>query len=266
MIEPASQPQSVVSAPIILGVSLKLYLDVNSTMRWAEEVSEIVRTHIVITEGKVRLFVLPSLPALPGVRDAFQGTPVCLGAQDLFWEDRGSFTGAISGADLRAVGCTYVEVGHAERRALFGDDDETVRRKLAAALRNGLTPVLCVGERARSDAMAAAIETVEELESALADLPASEAGYDIIVAYEPRWAIGQAEPAAPEHIGTVIEELQGKLHADDRIRSSSVLYGGSAQPGTLSMLRGRAEGLFLGRFAHDPQRFALILDEAAALK
>ena len=261
MTEPAPRPQR----PIVLGVSLKLYLDVESTVQWSKAVSDMARTHPAVVEGRVRLFVLPSLPALPGVRDAFQGTSVGVGAQDLFWEDRGAFTGAVSGADLKAVGCTYVEVGHAERRALFGDDDEAVRRKLAAALRNGLTPVLCVGEATRSDAATAAAETGGELESAIADLPATEPVHDLIVAYEPRWAIGQAEPAGPGHVGAVIEELRTRLEADSRIQSASVLYGGSAQPGTLSTLTRKADGLFLGRFAHDPRRLALILDEADLL-
>jgi triosephosphate isomerase len=246
-------------------VSLKLYLDVESTVQWSKAVSDLARNHPALAQGRVRLFVLPSLPALPEVRHVFAGTPVGVGAQDLFWEDRGAFTGAVSGADLKAVGCAYAEVGHAERRALFGDDDETVRRKLAAALRNGLTPVLCVGETVKSDPAAAAAGTRDELASAIAGLPPTGSGHEIIVAYEPRWAIGQAEPASAEHVGEVIDELRMRLKADSRIRSASILYGGSAQPGTLSMLAGKADGLFLGRFAHDPGRLALILDEAYEL-
>lgn len=261
MTEPASLPH----APIVLGVSLKLYLDVESTVQWSRAVSELARAHPAVEQGRVRLFVLPSLPALPRVREAFGGTPVGVGAQDLFWEDRGAFTGAVSGADLKAVGCEYAEVGHAERRGLFGDDEEAVRRKLAAAQRNGLIPVLCVGETAKSDPATAVAETGEELASAMASLPASGSRHELIVAYEPRWAIGQAEPAAAEHVGAVTAELRRRLEADSRIGSASILYGGSAQPGTLSTLAGRVDGLFLGRFAHDPGRLALILDEADAL-
>ncbi|KHL04452.1 triosephosphate isomerase [Sinomonas humi] len=252
--------------PIILGVSFKLYLDVDSTVQWAKTVAGIVRTHPALKDGGVRLFVLPSLPAVPGVVEALRDTPVGVGAQDLFWEDRGAFTGAVSGTDLRAVGCTYAEVGHAERRALFGDDDEIVRRKLAAALRNGLTPILCVGETVKSDPETAARETAAELEAVTRELPAADGGHDLIVAYEPRWAIGQAEAADADQVGTVIERLRQVLEADGRVGASSVLYGGSAQPGTLSTLRERTDGLFLGRFAHDPHRFGLILDEAAALR
>lgn len=265
MTEPAAPQSEDTRSPVVLGVSLKLYLDVESTMRWSQAVADLAGTHPAVAEGRVHMFVLPSLPALPGVRAAFERTPVRVGAQDLFWEDRGAYTGAVSGADLRAVGCTYAEVGHAERRALFGDDDEAVARKLAAALRNGLTPVLCVGETARTDMAAAAAATGGELAAATAGIPAGGSGHDLVVAYEPRWAIGQAEPAAPQHVGAVIEDLRARLDADSRIRSASVLYGGSAQPGTLTALAGKADGLFLGRFAHDPRRLALILDEADAL-
>ncbi|WP_334172895.1 triose-phosphate isomerase family protein [Sinomonas sp.] len=265
MTDPAPEPRDAQPAPLVLGVSLKLYLDVESTLQWSRAVSDLARSHPAVADGRVQLFVLPSLPALADVRAAFAGTPVQVGAQDLFWEDRGAFTGAVSGADLKAVGCAFVEVGHAERRALFGDDDEAVRLKLAAALRNGLTPVLCLGETSRTDSATAAARTVEELASALAGLPPGPSQFDLVVAYEPQWAIGQAEAAAPEHVKAVIEELRARLSADDRIRSASVLYGGSAQPGTLSALAGKADGLFLGRFAHDPRRLALILDEADLL-
>ncbi|WP_246036524.1 triose-phosphate isomerase family protein [Sinomonas susongensis] len=265
MTDPAARLRGGSHAPIVLAVSLKLYLGVESTVQWSKAVADLVREHPAVAEGRVQLLVLPSLPALPDVRNAFAGTPVKVGAQDLFWEDRGAFTGAVSGADLKAVGCAYVEVGHAERRALFGDDDEAVRLKFAAALRNGLTPVLCVGETSRAESAAAARQAGEELASALAGLPPGASGCDIVVAYEPQWAIGQAEAADPEHAGAVIEGLRASLDADSRIGSALVLYGGSAQPGTLSALAGRADGLFLGRFAHDPRRLALILDEAALL-
>lgn len=265
MTEPEPRHRAAFPSSIILGVSLKLYLDVEATLRWAKAVSDLARRHPAVASGRAQLFVLPSLPALSGVRAAFEGTRVAVGAQDLFWEDRGAFTGAVSGADLKAVGCEYAEVGHAERRALFGDDDAAVRRKLAAALRNGLVPVLCVGETTRTDPAAASAVTGDELDSAIADLPPAGDGHDLIVAYEPRWAIGQADPASPQHAGAVIDELRSRLEADSRIRSASVLYGGSAQPGTLSTLAGKADGLFLGRFAHDPRRLALILDEADAM-
>jgi triosephosphate isomerase len=251
--------------PVILGVSLKLYLDVATTVDWARRVATIARGHSAVRSGDVRLFVMPSLPAVPAVREAVSGTAVQVGAQNLHWDDRGPYTGEVSGADLRHIGCTLVEVGHAERRALFGEDDDIVRRKLAAAVRNDLTPVLCVGETDEATVEEAAARCLDELDSALEGLGAVPAA-DLIVAYEPVWAIGRPTPAPADHIAAVAGALRDRLASDERVAGSSVIYGGSAQRGTLSELGGGIDGLFLGRFAHDTASLARIIDEAAALR
>jgi triosephosphate isomerase len=251
--------------PILLGVSLKLYLDITQSSAWARGVAELARGSEPVRRGDVRLFALPSLPALPAVRDALAGSGVAVGAQDLHWEDRGAFTGAVSGADLVAAGCTYVEVGHAERRRIFGDDDAAVAAKLAAALRNGLVPVLCVGEPVRVDPAAAADECRRQLDAALARLDDRAPGADLVVAYEPEWAIGRAEPAAPEHVRAVAFALRAALDDDPRVASASIIYGGSAGRGLLRELGDAVDGLFLGRRAHDPADLAAIVEEAIAI-
>ncbi|GAA3773668.1 triose-phosphate isomerase [Microbacterium kribbense] len=251
-------------AAVTLGVSLKLYLDTRSTVAWARAVGELARRHPAVQDGSVRLFALPSLPALLQVRDALDGSAVGLGAQDLFWEDRGAYTGAVSGTDLRQVGCSYVEVGHAERRAVFGEDDEIIRKKLAAAVRNGLTPVLCVGEDVREAAPEAVAQCLAQIDAALGD--ASTVVPELIVAYEPVWAIGAAQPAPAEWIAEVSAALRTGLSADPRVAASTLIYGGSAQPGLLGRLGGSVDGLFLGRFAHDPEQLERVVDEAAAMR
>ncbi|WP_036281235.1 triose-phosphate isomerase family protein [Microbacterium sp. CH12i] len=248
--------------PILLGASLKLYLDIDTSVAWARSLSEIARTHAAVLSGDVRLFILPSLPALDRVIAAVADAPIAVGAQDLFWEDRGAYTGAVSGADLARLGCRYVEVGHAERRHVFGEGDTVIRRKLAAAVRNSLTPVLCVGEEERVDAALAASICIAQIESAIAD--AGDLN-DLVVAYEPEWAIGQAEPASPDHVSEVVALLRSHL-TQQGLQDAAVIYGGSAKPGLLSTLSSGVDGLFLGRFAHDPQAFASIIDEAARLR
>lgn len=251
------------TTPVIVGVSLKLYLDIAASTRWASALAEIARHHPEITRGAVKIFALPSLPAIPSVREALTGVPVAFGAQDLHWDDRGAFTGGISGADLREWGCSLVEVAHAERRSVFGEDERVARAKLAAAVRNGLTPVLCIGEREQLPADAAAEQCVAQLDFLLGGLDAP-AG-DLIVGYEPVWAIGKPTPASADHVRAVVAALRARLALQPEFDSTAIIYGGSAQPGTLTELGDAVDGVFLGRFAHDPASLAHIIDEAGRL-
>ncbi len=261
----AQQPRSEAGGgrpPVILGASFKLYLDIDESVAWATAVAEQARQHAAVLSGQVRLFVLPSLPALDRVVEAIGNAPVAVGAQDLFCEDRGAYTGGVSGADLTRLGCTHVEVGHVERRRFFGEDELTIRRKFTAAVRNGLTPVLCVGEAEEQDADAAASVCIAQFDSASTDVPDVP---PLILAYEPEWAIGRSEPASVDHVVAVTERL--RAHLDGRgLQDSSVIYGGSAKPGLLRALGNAVDGLFLGRFVHDPAAFASIIDEASSIR
>ncbi|MER6090951.1 triose-phosphate isomerase [Streptomyces bluensis] len=242
--------------PVLLGVSLKMYFGHHQTLNWARKVADLARDHPAVTSGAVRLFVLPAFPALVPANGILGPYGISVGAQDIATEDTGPYTGEVGGPSLREIGCQYAEVGHAERRRLYGEDDTVVAAKTAAALRNGLTPVLCVGERDRVTPQEAAERTVAEAARLLHGLDGS-----VVVAYEPQWAIGAPEPASTEHIGTVCAALRQWLDGRPRHTGSTVIYGGSAGPGLLSRLAGTAEGLFLGRFAHDPANVAAILDE-----
>lgn len=252
--------------PLLIGVSLKMYFDPARSVAWSREVAGIVRGHRAVLDGAAEVFVLPSLPSLTAVLHELQGSSVAVGAQDLFWEDRGAVTGGISGADLWALGCRYAEVGHAERRRYFGEDDATVRRKLGAALRNGLVPVLCVGERTPGEVGAAAEECLARLDAALAGLEPEAAATPLVVAYEPEWAIGQQQPADPAHVAAVVSHLRARLDAQPWRHGARVIYGGTAGPGLLPRLGDAVQGLFLGRLAHDPEALGLILDDAIALR
>jgi triosephosphate isomerase len=241
-------------------------LDIAATTQWALAVGTLARSNEALLQGSVRLFVLPSLPALPAVQRALSGAPVEIGAQDLHWDDRGAYTGAVSGTDLRDVGCRYVEVGHAERRRHFGDDTSTIRDKLSAAFRNNLTPVLCIGERELCGPEQAAESCVRQLRDVLAGqcevythIP------EVIVAYEPDWAIGEANPAGVSHIVMVTAALRAHLNGETWIDVATVIYGGSARPGLLTDLGRRVDGLFLGRFAHDPAELERVISEASLL-
>ena len=245
------------TVPTLVGVSLKMYFGHAQTLDWIARVAELARRHPAVQNGTVEVFVIPGFVSLAASVSALDDTPVVVGAQDVATEDAGAFTGEVSGVELFEVGARVVEVGHAERRALFGETDEIVSAKTAAALRNGLTPVLCVGEKTRSTAEDAAGECLRQLDSALEGAPDGR----VIVAYEPVWAIGAAEPAEPAYVRAVC----ARLHAAVADRpSSAVIYGGSAGPGLLTELGDDVDGIFLGRFAHDTDALRRVLDEAGA--
>lgn len=254
------------ATPVTLGISLKMYLSHGRTLEWAREVAAVAASHPAVTGGHADLFALPSFPAIVPVSEILTGSRVRVGAQDIAVEDSGPYTGEVSGPVLRETGCAYAEVGHAERRQLFGEDDTVVAAKVASALRNGLTPVVCVGELNACAPEEAAEQTVTELARVLATAFHDGALAPVVVAYEPQWAIGAPESAGPEHITTVCGALSAWISERPELRGSRVIYGGSAGPGLLTRLDGAADGLFLGRFAHDTEAVKAILDEALALR
>ncbi|MFJ3485371.1 triose-phosphate isomerase family protein [Pseudomonas sp. NPDC090202] len=243
---------------ITLGVSLKMYFGYRRTLDWCEAVAAQLRGHAAVRSGAIEVFIIPSHPALAPVLEIFDGL-ARIGAQNLFWEDEGAYTGEVSPQMLREMGCSIAEIGHAERRRYFAETDRQVADKTAAALRNGLTPVLCLGEERHGRVEDAVQACRQQLDASLASARRAGLAGDLIVAYEPQWAIGAAQPASAAYIGQVCQALRGTL-GEDGIR---VIYGGSAGPGLLSQLEGQVDGLFLGRFAHDPAAFQSILDEAA---
>lgn len=256
-----------VAPRVTVGVSLKMYFGQSDARAWFDRVAEVVRSTAgkAVRDGEIELFVIPGYLSIAPALEAFSGTPVLVGAQDLATADSGAFTGEVSGAELAEAGARVVEVGHAERRRLFGETDQVVAAKTAAALRNGLVPVLCLGETARGSAEDAAAVVVAQLRDALAEAPDGR----VIVAYEPVWAIGAAEPADAAHIIPVARAVRDALDELPDRAGSSVVYGGSAGPGLLTRLAGEGggaiDGLFLGRFAHDPAALGAVLTEAALL-
>ncbi|PCE16361.1 triose-phosphate isomerase [Microbacterium sp. SZ1] len=246
---------------VTVGVSLKTYFGHERATRWFDEVAARVRVHDAVTSGAVELFITPTyLQVLPALA-AFTGTPVRVGGQDVSGEPAGAFTGEVTAAELAEVGASIAEIGHAERRRLYGETEEQTASKTRAALDAGLTPLLCIGETERQQPADAAHVAVAQLQSALDGAAPGR----VIVAYEPVWAIGAPEPAGHDHIRVVAVALRAALDADPARTGSSVIYGGAAGPGLLTGLGDAVDGVFLGRFAHDPVALVTVLDEAAQL-
>jgi triosephosphate isomerase len=262
-------PAATATAPLTIGVSLKMYFGHARTLEWAAAVADTARTHPAVTSGAVELFVVPTFPALVPVHDLLAGSPVLLGAQDLAWADEGAFTGEVSGRELAEIGVDLVEIAHAERRSLFHESDADIAGKVHAAFRNGLRPLICIGETERAadgDHTAAVAEVTAQLDRFLATATADGLAGPVIAAYEPVWAIGAPAPAPDEHIVTVLAGLEDHIATRPELAGSVAVYGGSAGPGLLTRGQGRIGGLFLGRFAHDPAAISTILDEALALQ
>jgi triosephosphate isomerase len=255
------------TASLTIGVSLKMYFSHARTLEWAAAVADIARNHPAVQSGAVELFVIPTFPSLVPVGAVLEGTPVLLGAQDLAWADEGAFTGEVSGAELREIGVDLVEIAHAERRSLFHETDDEVAGKVHAAFRNHLRPLICVGEteQADGDTTAAVAEVTAQLDRFVSTAVADRIAGPVIVAYEPVWAIGAPQPAPDAHIVAVLAGIEQHLATRPELAGSVVIYGGSAGPGLLTRGAGRIGGLFLGRFAHDPEAIRTILDEAEQL-
>ena len=258
-------PATTASAPTVIGVSLKMYFSHARTLEWAAAVADIARTHPAVRSGAVELFVIPTFPALVPVREAIGDAPVTLGAQDLAWADSGAFTGEVSGAELREIGVDLVEIAHAERRDLFHETDDEIAGKVHAAFRNHLRPLICVGETTRASSPEAVADVTAQLDRFLVTATADGLAGPIIAAYEPVWAIGAPAPAPDEHIVAVLDGIEQHLATRPELAGSVAVYGGSAGPGLLTRGQGRIGGLFLGRFAHDPEAIRTILDEVTAL-
>jgi triosephosphate isomerase len=219
-------------------------------------IAEAVALAAALREGTAGLagrdvVVAPVFTALAAVAQALAGSPVVAAGQDLFWEEKGAYTGEVSAAQLRDAGCGAVLIGHSERRQYFGETDEGVNKKTVAALRADLLPIVCVGETL-AEREAGAVEAVirRQVEGALAGLSERQAG-SLVLAYEPVWAIGTGRTASPHQANEVHTLIRGLLSGGfgasvaGRVR---ILYGGSANPGNVDELMAEPEidGVLVG--------------------
>ena len=198
-----------------------------------------------------QLFVIPPFTAAAEVAGLLAGTRVRVGVQNVHWAEAGAWTGEISAAMAADCGATIAEIGHSERRAHFGETDETVALKVAAALRQGLTPLVCVGDtRDEYDAGRTAEALDRQVRAAVSKVSSAEAA-GVVIAYEPVWSIGEGgTPAEPDFADEQHARIKATL-AEITGREPRVLYGGSVDPDNCAALASRShiDGLFIGRSA-----------------
>jgi triosephosphate isomerase len=217
-------------------------------------------------EARVDVSVHPPFTALRSVQTLIDadGLPIALGAQDVYWQDKGPFTGEISPVMLAKLNVSYVIVGHSERREHFGETDESVNKKLAAVVAAGMTPILCVGETlADREAGETEAKVVGQLQADLAGIdPVTVAG--LVVAYEPIWAIGTGRTATPEDAQAVCRLVRSTVRIDSGAEAAAGLriqYGGSVRSSNIAELMAQPDidGALVGGASLDPSEFAEIV-------
>jgi triosephosphate isomerase (TIM) len=241
-----------------------------------EAISHVQKLAFTLPEkyySHVEVVVLPPFTAIRSVQTLIDGDKLSLvyGAQDLSPADSGAYTGDISGSMLAKLGCTYVAIGHSERREIHGEDDATVNAKVKAAYKNGIIPILCVGEglsvREAGDQVK---HSVDQLTAALDGVSAADAA-KIVLAYEPVWAIGTGRVATPDDAQEVCGALRSALadlYSSDVADGVRVLYGGSVKSGNVAEIVAKpdVDGALVGGASLDATEFATLAANAVGIR
>ena len=205
--------------------------------------------------------------ALPALVEAAKGTTIAIGAQNVHFEDSGAFTGEISGLMLKELGVKYVIIGHSERRAYFGETDEIVNKKTVAAFKHGLTPIVCVGEKLEERESGATKEVCKvQTEGAFQGLSAEQAA-EVVVAYEPIWAIGTGKSSTADDAQDVIGYIRSVIAGlyDEAVAAKvRIQYGGSVKPNNVSEYLGQADidGALVGGASLEPASYIALIEGA----
>jgi len=231
-----------------------------------QQAQEFLRAFLPLVEGHTRdeIAICPPYVCLPAVVEALAGQSIAVGAQNLHWEKEGAYTGEVSAGMLVAGGCSHVIIGHSERRQYFGETDDTVNRKLKAALAAGLTPIVCVGEVLQERESGLTEEVIcRQCLRGLGGISGEEARR-LVIAYEPVWAIGTGKTATPQIAAEAHAVIRAEAatalgkHVAENMR---ILYGGSVKPENVKALMSEREidGALVGGASLDPKSFAAIV-------
>ena len=213
--------------PLIAG-NWKMYKTPQEAADTAKQLVEQVRE-----VADVDIMIAPPFTALESVSRVIKNSPVALGAQNLYWEDEGAYTGEISAPMLKSAGCQYAIIGHSERRQYFGETDKTVNQKIQAAIQVGLKPVFCIGETEQEREAEQTLSVLDKQVRKGLERLLPEQLDTLIIAYEPVWAIGTGKTATEDQAQEVhqfIRSLIEKSFGNDLSKSIRILYGGSVKP------------------------------------
>jgi len=221
------------------------------------------------TFSEADIVICPAFTALKSVSDKIVDSSIMLGAQDIYWEEKGAFTGEVSPDMLKDAGCRYVIVGHSERRHIFAETDEEVNKKLRAVLKHGMIPIMCIGEDVEERDAGMTFEVLEkQLTRDLRDISNEEA-MRIIIAYEPIWAIGTGRTATPQQAQEAhrfIRQFVEGLFDKEVSLKTRIQYGGSVKPDNIAqlMVQDDVDGALVGGASLDVNSFAEIVQNAVS--
>jgi len=244
--------------PVIAG-NWKMHNTVNESLALVRALKG-----LVAGVSGVEIIVAPVFTALGAVAAEIKGSNIALSSQNVFWEEKGAYTGEIAPGMLKDVGCTYAIIGHSERRQYFGETDESVNKRVKAALKAGLTPIMCVGETLAEREGGKTLEVVSrQVTGGLSGLSPAEVD-KLIIAYEPVWAIGTGKTATPEQAEEVhadIRRLVGDIAGAATAAGIRILYGGSVKADNVDILMSQADidGALVGGAALQAESFARIV-------
>jgi triosephosphate isomerase len=249
-----------------LAANWKMFKTVHEAVAYAKEFRALVKSL-----DTVEIVVAPPFTALHAVAEASRNSIVGVAGQDLHWEKDGAFTGEISAGMLKEAGAEFVIVGHSERRRLFGDTDEVVNRKTLAAIQGALCPIVCVGETLEEREASQTLAVLDRQVKAGLDGLSAEQVADLVLAYEPVWAIGTGRNATPEQAGEAHAHIRGRLKqwfGADAAEKCHILYGGSVKPDNVGPLAALPDidGALVGGASLDPHGFAKIVTNFGAAR
>ncbi|MDD5568427.1 MAG: triose-phosphate isomerase [Candidatus Omnitrophica bacterium] len=249
----------------IIAGNWKMY----KTIKEAIELSNgLKREFFKLDKQGIDVVLCPPFTALSEVYEVISESDIMLGGQNLYWLDEGAFTGEVSGKMLKEAGCSFVIIGHSERRQFFDETNESVNKKIKAALANSLTPIVCVGELLKEREAGRTFDVLEDqIQNGLAGFLKDDI-LKIVVAYEPVWAIGTgktATPAQAQEVHKYIRELLGKLCGKDAASQVRIQYGGSVKPENIAELMNQpdVDGALVGGASLKVESFADIVKKAA---
>jgi len=216
----------------------------------------------------VDIVICPPFTLLAYLADALETSNIAVGGQDLYWQEEGAFTGEVSPSMLKDAGCRYVIIGHSERRQFFGETNEAVNKKIKAALKSGLTPIVCVGENLQEREANNTFKVIEDhINNGLLDISVSDV-LQLVIAYEPVWAIGTGKTATGEQAQEVhkfIRDLLKKNYGQEVADSVRIQYGGSVKPENITELMNKpdVDGALVGGASLKAESFTAIVVKAS---